>query len=204
MKYTAALFMLTVPALAILGEEDLLMTMDSAFRDSPDVLSITTDDGGTVTFRNSSQTKEGLGDAYYYLIDYHPEVNFWTVEMHGYEWMEWYAVSGANGNTTTTIGPPVPSPDGSRLLCAMEDITAGFIYNGIQIWNINEDQTLTLEFEDLEVPWGPLNAEWADESTVVFQKFAYDWDTYEEYTTPGKLKLDEQGIWRPLFPEDWE
>jgi len=203
MKHTAAILILTLPALAILGEEELLDTYDSVFRTSPEVLCIETAQGDTITFRNDPAKEDIHEAASYFLIGYLPDQNFWSVEMHGYEWMQWEVVSGNNGTTTTTIGPPVPSPDGTRLLCFMEDIMAGFIHNGIQIWKIGEDDSLTLEFEDLDVPWGPKNGQWQSSDTIVFEKLTYDYDTYEYHSRPGKLKLTEMGTWEPPDLEGW-
>lgn len=204
MKCAAVIMILVLPVFATPGEEYLLEAHENAFRTSPEVLCIITEQGDTVTFQNRRETKVGLESACYYLIDFLPEVSFWTVEMHGYEWMEWYAVSSATGASTTTIGPPVPSPDGSRLLCLMEDIDAGFIHNGIQVWRINPDGTLRLEFEDIDVPWGPRNGEWRNDSTITFEKLAYDYDSFEYFSRPGKLKLNGEGVWEPPDPEDWD
>lgn len=204
MKYTALLLILTLPALATLGEEELLEAHENVFRTSPEVLCIQTAQGDTVTFRNNPAKEEMQEVTAYFLIEYLPDQNFWTVEIHGYEWMGWKVVSGNNGTATSTIGPPVPSPDGTRLVCMMEDIMAGYISNGIQVWKIEEDDTLTLEFEDLDVPWGPKNGRWQDNETIVFQKLEYDYESYEYYSHPGKLKLSNEGNWDPADPENWD
>ena len=204
MKNTAIILITALAAVAFPDEEALLQAHANVFRTDMKTLNIATAHGDTVIFRNNPGEEEGLNMAFYYLKDYLPQQNFWTVEMHGYEWMEWEVVSGNNGTVTTTIGPPIPSPDGTKLLCMMDDIDAGYIYNGIQIWSICDNDSLILEFEDLDVPWGPINGLWQDDETISFDKWAYNYDTYEYYSLPGKLKLTEAGTWEPPDPEDWE
>jgi hypothetical protein len=80
---------------------------------------------------------------------------------------------------------------------------AGFVDNGIQVWRLDRD-SLVLEFQDLEVEWGPVSAEWESDSLIVFEKLTYDWDLYEPSTRPGWLELSGDGIWMPDDEADWE
>jgi hypothetical protein len=176
---------------------------DLIFRPDSTTLCIVTDAGDTVIFRNSEDVESALDYADYRAVDYNRDLNYWVVEMGGYEWIEWRVVDGETGAVDTTISIPVPSPDGSWLLCFKEDITAGFLLNGIQIWGRGPDG-LVLEFEDVDVPWGPVEARWQDDSTVVFQKMTYDYDTWEMQTRPGSLTLSADGVWSPDDPLDWD
>jgi len=66
-----------------------------------------------------------------------------------------------------------------------------------------DDDGLVLDFEDVSVPWGPVNAAWVDDSTVVFDKMYYDTENWEMLTRPGRLELSPQGEWLPDDPADW-
>ncbi len=118
------------------------------------------------------------------------------------EYRHWILVNGVDGSSQQAIAAPVPSPDGTRLLCANEDIMAGFTDNGIQVWRISPDG-FVLEFEDISLRWGPKEAMWEDDDTIVFDKFEFDAQTYGFTTSPGKL-LHLDGVWTPDDPEDWE
>jgi len=194
-------------ALAVMGADSELRILerygDRAFRPDPAKLCIITPDGDTVVFQNNSGIKFPEQYADWTLVDYLPAQDCWVVEMAGYEWMEWQLVSGSTGESHRAVSRPLPSPGGSRLLCHKEDITACFIENGIQVWRVDPGG-LVLEFEDVEVPWGPIDAYWEDDSTIVFQKMTYDYDTWEMLTRPGRLALSSDGRWMPDDPADWE
>lgn len=184
-------------------ENELLSLYPQAFREDATTLSIATANGDTVAFRNRYDSPDGLRSTIYRLVNYLPEENLWTVKTLGYEWIGWQVVDGVTGSTTATIGPPVPSPDGTRLLCMNEDIHAGYTPNGIQVWRVEPGRSLVLEFEDTSVPWGPRNGQWLNDTTIGFIKLAYDYDTYDYTSEKGKLKLID-GLWTPPDPEDWD
>lgn len=184
-------------------ESELLDARHDAFRADEGTLMIVTTQGDTLVFQNNEDPPHGLKSSMYKLVDHLPELNFWTVKVMGYEFIDWQTVNGETGEITTTIGPGLPSPDNTRLLCMNEDIHAGFDLNGIQIWRIGPNRSLTLEFEDTSVPWGPISGTWVNDSTISFVKLSYDYDTFDYTTEKGKLKLFD-GIWTPPDPEDWD
>jgi len=201
----AALLCFTIlfPAFGLMLEENILSRYeDLAFRPDSTTLCIVTAQGDTVVFRDSDVFKSPETFFVYDLIDFLPGQKFWVIEAGGYEWIEWQLLDGRTGRIETVIAPPVPSPDGSRFLCAQEDIVAGFIYNGIQVWRL-DPHGLVLEFEDVDVPWGPVDAAWEDNSTITFRKHSYDWDTWDELFRPGSLRLSADGEWIPDDPGDW-
>lgn len=204
MKYALlTILMLSLPAIAEQPEEQLLTAHSNAFRPDSTTLCLVTEQGDTLTFRDSREKDDILDYWKHYIINYLPEQNIWVLEIHGYEWTEWQLVNGNTGSIQQTIAAPAPSPDGSRLLCMKEDIDAGYIYNGIQIWILGDD-VLTLEFEDIDVPWGPINGEWRGNHRIIFDKLTYDYSVYEYVKEPGMLSLDENGNWIPGDADDWE
>lgn len=205
MRTASIVLILVALHVAAAGSEQSILESygDRAFRPEESTLCILTGDGDTVVFQDSRNIKFAENYACWTLVDYLPEQDYWVVEMAGYEWMEWRLVSGSTGKSYTAISTPLPSPGGTRLLCHKEDITACFIENGIQVWRVDPDG-LVLEFEDVNVPWGPVDAGWEDDSTIVFQKMTYDYETWEMLTRPGRLELSAEGRWMPDDPSDWE
>ncbi len=118
-------------------ENQLLSLYPQAFREDATTLSIATANGDTVAFRNRYDSPDGLRSTLYSLMDYLPAENLWTVKTLGYEWIGWQVVDGVTGSTTATIGPPVPSPDGTRLLCMNEDIHAGYTQTEYRFGELN-------------------------------------------------------------------
>lgn len=201
--WTVLLLSVVFAAIAYVPEETILTDYgDMVFRPDSSTLCIITEGGDSVLFENNRDWDNAEEFAVYKVIDYLPKQGYWVIEMGGYEWMEWRLVNGNTGNTQTIISEPIPSPDGNRLLCFKEDLRAGFIPNGIQVWRIDPD-AMTLEFEDVDVPWGPIDAEWVGDSSVVFNKMSYDCETWETLTLPGRLELGSDGIWIPDDPADW-
>jgi hypothetical protein len=189
---------------AMMSEETILARYgDRIFRTDPSTLCILTLSGDTVVFRDRVDMEFAEDFALYRAMDYLEEQEYWVIEMSGYEWMEWYLIDSRHGSVDTVIAPPIPSPDGTRFACVMEDITACFIYNGLQVWRVVPDG-LVLEFEDVDVPWGPQEPSWEGDSTIVFEKHTYDPATWDDLMRPGSLELSPDGTWIPDDPADWE
>ena len=178
---------------------------EMVFRPDSLTLCIVTTEGDTIVFADTPVDLRG-GDCWdvYSVISYVQEQDYyyWVIRGDGYEWLEWYIVSGENGRIYLTISNADPSPDGHRLLFSNYD-DAEFLVKGIQIWRIDAD-SLALEFSDLDVPWDPYNVNWEGDSAVVFDKTTWDRSTYEAEIHPGRLELSSDGTWIPDDPESWE
>lgn len=168
---------------------------DRAFRPDSVTLCIVTDQGDTLVFADQLDPKYMENYETFELCSFLPEQNCWVIAKTGYEWAITLLVDGFDGGITPAISHPEPSPDGTRLLCANEDIMVGFRYNGIQVWRVDPD-SLVREFQDLDVPWGPVSAGWASDSLIVFDRLTYDVHQDEYSTSPGSLRLSGDGIWR--------
>jgi hypothetical protein len=201
---TAIVFSLVIPAYASMSEESMLRNYsDQVFRPDSMTLCIVTFEGDTVVFQNT--TIEQYPDSFseYKLISYLPEHNYWALERTGYEWMDWLVVNGNNGSMNTVISEPWPSPDGSRFYCAQGNLYIEFMENGIQIWRFDED-SISIEFEDLDVPWEPNRTQWLSDSVLVLEKMYLTWDCRLSSTAPGRLVLSSDGEWITDDPESWE
>lgn len=186
----------------VFASEKVIMagTEGMAFRSDGETLCIATGQGDTLFFQNLNDVEFAEDLIRYELVDHLPEQGCLVIHAAGYEWMEWILVMGESGAQVSAISPPNVSPNGERLLCMMDDITAGFIENGIQVWRV-VDSRLVLEFEDIDVPWGPVNPSWEGDEAIVFEKTWYT-DDWELASRPGRLFLTEGG-WMPDEPSDW-
>lgn len=186
-----------------MSESELLdLYADRVFRSDDSSLCIVLSSGDTVTFTDDRKPVYPEDYNALFLVDRLPELNLWVLERNFFEYSHWILVNGADGSFEQAIAAPLPSPDGTWLLCANEDIMAGFTDNGIQVWKLSMDG-FVLEFEDISLRWGPRDAMWEDESSIVFKKYEFDADTYGFTTSPGKLLLLD-GVWTPDDPGDWE
>lgn len=203
--FLLVLFVLTLQLGADDGmsEGELLdLYADQVFRSDDSTLCIVLSSGDTVTFVDDRKPVYMESYNALFLVDRMPELNLWVLERDYLEYRHWILVNGVDGSSQQAIAAPVPSPDGTRLLCANEDIMAGFTDNGIQVWRISPDGFL-LEFEDISLRWGPKDATWEDDNTIVFVKYEFDAQIYGFTIRPGKL-LYLDGVWTPDDPEDWE
>jgi hypothetical protein len=179
-------------------EEQLIADSDArVFKPDSSTLCILTTEGDTVTFSDTSEIDEISYFKMFTLVGRLPEQDYWVVQMSGHEWGEYLLVSGKNGSYSRAISVPVPSPDGCRLLCAYRDIIACFVDNGIQIWRIDPD-SLALEYSALDEEWGPSEAEWVDDSSIIFDMITVDWETWDIHVNSGKIVMTENGCWEEL------
>jgi hypothetical protein len=186
-----------------MSERELLdLYADRVFRSDDSTLCIVLSSGDTVTFVDDRKPVYMEDYNALFLVDRLPEPNLWVLERDYIEYRHWILVNGSDGSNVQAIAAPVMSPDGTRLLCANEDIMAGFTDNGFQVWKLVPDGFM-LEFEDISLQWGPKDAIWEDDHTIVFVKYEFDAGSYGFTTRPGKL-LFVDSVWTPDDPADWE
>ncbi len=179
------------------AEDVLIMNSGGkAFRPDSVTLSIVSETGDTLTFRNPVFIDDYAHTCYNRLVGYFPEVAYWVVELTGYEWSEWQLINGVTGIAQSAISAPVLSPDGKRFLCSYRDVIAAFNYNGIQIWRIEQD-SLIPEFEILDEMclWGPADVRWESDTSITFNMLNVNWDYFKAASRPGRLELSGEGTW---------
>lgn len=106
----------------------------------------------------------------YHCIDYYPDEGLFLIHAALYEGTDCFFVSEKTGKTIALGGMPAFSPDRSRVAASNVDIIAGFDFNGIKIFRIENDE---LHHElDLEPgEWGPQNLRWISETEIAFEKY---------------------------------
>ena len=194
---------MAVVAAAEVPESSLLATYrDRAFRPDPGTLCIVTGQGDTLVFADQPDPKYMEDYEVFDLTAFLPEQNCWVVTKTYCEWAVTLLVNGSSGRTAQAVSPPEPGPGGSRLLCTSEDIVLGELRNGLQVWRVDPD-SLSLEFEFRNEPWGPVDAGWVGDSLIVFDMLYPDGQEGEYTTSPGSLRLSADGVWTPHDEADW-
>lgn len=70
-------------------------------------------------------------------------------------------------------GEPILSNSNKRFIIANKDLLAGFQWNGIQIYRI-DDNDIILEYEQELYEWGPTNVQWINDEHITFSKTYFD------------------------------
>ena len=186
---------MAIAAAAETSELSILSTYgDRAFRPGPGTLCIVTEPGDTLVFNDQSDPEYMEDYAVYELSAFLPEQDIWVITGTFCEWAVTLLVNGSNGSITNAVSIPEPSPDGTRLLCTYEDIVASMLRNVMQVWRVDPD-SLALEFQCRNEPWGPLGAGWASDSLIVFDSLVFRKSLDEFGHRPGSLRLSADGIW---------
>jgi hypothetical protein len=105
-------------------------------------------------------------------------------------------VDGRAGNRWEVDGPPVPSPDGSRIVTASLDLVAGHRPNRIRIYRL-EPGRLVIEWETSPRDWGGTAPLWLDSGAIRVDRAMIDSTTtpFTVRTSPMRIERDS-GSWR--------
>ncbi len=177
-------------------EELILQSNGRVFRTDSTSLFIVSEDGDTLSYLNLIFLDDYAFSCENKLVRYFPTVDYWVVELNGYEWSRWQLINGRSGIEQSAISPPLISPDGTRFLCSFRDLFLGWHHNGIQIWRIEQD-SLALEFESVDsmCVWGPSDVHWQSETSIAFKMLFVDWEYWESSSLDGSLELTVDGEW---------
>ena len=178
----------------VIPEDTLLSEYSEVVsRPDPDSLFFVLDSGDTLALSNSN--------AVHTLCGYQPDVNYFTVNVFGFEYSLFMLVNCNNGSKFFAVSPPIQSPDGQRLLCAWSSPAGySFYQNGIQIFRLEED-SLVLEFSGTDCNWYPETVRWLSNTAVAYSRLPlFSSDSTLEGST---ISLDVAGNWILKHPEHW-
>jgi hypothetical protein len=115
--------------------------------------------------------KESEGDdiAIYRLQGMIKEPGFWIVIIGQYEGLEYLLINQQNGEQTATWGYPHVSPDKKYLLVGSVDLVAGFIPNGLQLFEYSGN-TLKKVFERELTKWSAERFGWKNNQTILAER----------------------------------
>ncbi len=126
----------------------------------------------------------------YYLADALSEVGYYSLfATFDGEGQYGKFINGKTGESFAGEGYPKLSKTKNKFIIANCDLEVGYLWNGIQIFNINDDK-ITLEYQEGFSDWGPTNVEWIDDNHLLFTKKYH----YPEPEVDAELFLSD-GAW---------
>ncbi len=126
-------------------------------------------------------------------LQYLPKVGFFVFRNIYYEGGNYSLVNDKSGKEIIIEGFPKLSPDAKHLITTNQDLEAGFVFNGIQIFgfpNGRFEKLLEKEMNDME-PHAP---KWIDNKTIEITMMP---PSFDKETKPKNIKviMNEKGDW---------
>ena len=90
--------------------------------------------------------------------------------MEGYQYL---MINSKTGKETFICGPPAVSPNKKYLVASNLDLIAGFVYNGIEMYDIEAD-SLKLNWRRELTKWGANEIAWINDHTLIAKKQQQD------------------------------
>jgi len=92
-----------------------------------------------------------------------------VVHVQYFEGSSFFLIHEGTGKKTEVYGPPVLSPGKDLFFTYNCDIAAGFSKNGIQVFRINKDASIT-GLAEIQKSWGPINVRWSGSNGIEFTR----------------------------------
>lgn len=145
----------------------------SAIRRDGRKLSIVVANGKTVALTDTRDPNNSDGLSYSY-IGTLADVGEHVVEVQYYEGNSFLLVNSKTGSKTASLGRPVASPSGDRVVATSVDLDARYNPTAIQVWKVTTgglEAEYLHEFDDGEKgAWGPGEPTWRGSSRIRFRK----------------------------------
>jgi hypothetical protein len=92
-----------------------------------------------------------------------------------------FLISLKNGQKTMLWGNPKLSPDKTKVLSYSYDLQAGFINNGIQMYNFGINGQLNKIYECEIKNWGPVEIKWESDTSILIKRAKLDNEMQEHF-----------------------
>lgn len=103
------------------------------------------------------------------------QIPYYSVRVQWDEGNGYKLIHQNTGKVYSLFGRPYPSPNKKYLATVSSDINAGFSFNGIQLFKINEDNIeLIASYEPKK--WGPVSLMWKNDEEIILKNETVDWD----------------------------
>jgi hypothetical protein len=103
------------------------------------------------------------------------QIPYYSVRVQWDEGNGYKLINQNTGKVYSLFGRPYPSPNRKYIATVSSDINAGFSFNGIQLFKINEDNIeLIASFEPKK--WGPIALMWKNDEEIILKNETVDWD----------------------------
>ena len=150
--------------------------------------------GKSRTLQNSSAEDENFRQ-YEYLY-YIEKLGYFVFRVNFYEAGQFLLIDDKFGYSRPISGFPEPSPDYKHIAATNADASAGFEFNGIQLYGFT-DHGMEVFFEKEFEFYEPFLPNWKDEKTVVIQLVPVDFAKNRKPTTIT-IQQNEKGKWEEL------
>ncbi len=123
----------------------------------------------TLTKKYFNNSNDGDNYAKYFYVRKLKNANFYLIFVSLTEAYTFLAVNIKSGKETYLCGAPFVSPDKTKIICGGFDLAAGFVFNGLQLYEVNQDSLKPLWYRELS-KWGADELTWMDNTTVIAKK----------------------------------
>ncbi len=131
-----------------------------------------------VCFKND--TSEGESAVTYAFIAMYLNQGYVHIAGTHWEWTSDHVINIRTGSDTECWEDPVLSPGKDKFFVFSSDLVAGFMPNGIQLFTVNAD-TIVKVFEKEIESWGPEQAKWESDTSVLIKRLKLDDNMQSHY-----------------------
>lgn len=100
-------------------------------------------------------------------------INYHLIYVALYEAFTYLVINAENGKEAYLCGVPAVSPNSKYLAASCFDLQAGFVFNGIQMYEITKD-SLKMDWSRELGKWGADHITWMDNHTLLAEKMYLD------------------------------
>lgn len=111
-------------------------------------------------------------------------IDYYLIKIYYYEGFSYLMLNTKTGHENYLWGLPAVSPDNSKIMAACFDLQAGFVFNGLQYFDITPDSLHLIWSRELS-KWGADNIAWANNNLLVAEQINIDssYNTKTKYIT---------------------
>lgn len=154
------------------SEANRIQLVKDVVKRAGDTLLLTLENGSKKTFINQSSI-ESDNFTEYHFISRLQDVNYYLMKVYFYEAFSYLMVNAKSGKETYLCGIPAISPDKSKVIAGCFDLQAGFVFNGLQLFEITSD-SLSLTWSRELTKWGADNLAWINNSSFIAEQIQTD------------------------------
>ncbi len=100
-------------------------------------------------------------------------INYYLVFVSYYEAFQYLMINAKTGKETYMCGAPAIAPNKKYLAAACCDLQAGFVFNGVEMYDIESD-SLKLNWKRELTKWGADELVWLDDHNLLLKKQQID------------------------------
>jgi hypothetical protein len=138
-----------------------------------DTLFLKLDNGSIKKIISTNDSETGSDFAVFNYITKLKDINYYVIFCSGMEWFSYLVVNSKTGKETYICGAPAVSPNKKYLAASCCDLQAGFVYNGIEMYNVESD-SLKLNWKRELTKWGADELVWMNDHTLIVKKQRLD------------------------------